>query len=224
MWLRTSARLSWMLNLIEESLLSILQFLMVLIMGIFAFADAFRAIERVLVLEGHLEAHKSTAETGFFEAYLSVPVKQWQKTFLVSIGEFPGELENYSEFDWIIFFTASMFNLIIMLNLLISIISETYANISSIRLQTGYKELAMIVHQRYGSALKRFTVKPFEPNNALYIAHELSITSDASYDETNEIIDEIQSVNDKVDNMEHSINGHVKDGLMKLAILLIDKL
>ena len=115
-------------------MLTISQFLLVLFIGIFAFGDAFRTIERILILQGHLEKQETPAEKDFYGAYLAEPIKQWQKSFLVSMGEFPDELENYSELDWFIFFIASMFNLIIMMNLLISIISETYANISSTRI------------------------------------------------------------------------------------------
>ena len=70
-----------------------------------------------------------------FELYISEPVKSWQKSLLVALGEFHmDEVELYSEGDWLIFFLAALFNLILMLNLLISIISETYTNVSATRM------------------------------------------------------------------------------------------
>ena len=54
----------------------------------------------------------------------------WQKSFLVSLGEFDPNLEYYREQDWIVFLLCCIFNIIVLLNLLIAIISETFTKIS----------------------------------------------------------------------------------------------
>lgn len=70
----------------------------------------------------------------------------WQKSFLVVIGEFDDNLEFYRSQDWLIFFVCVIFNIVLLLNLLIAIISETYSRISSTSVQTGYKELAYQIY------------------------------------------------------------------------------
>ena len=47
--------------------------------------------------------------------------------------------------QWIFFFAASLFNLIIMLNLLIAIISETHARVTEISSLLKYQELADMI-------------------------------------------------------------------------------
>lgn len=70
----------------------------------------------------------------------------WQKSFLVVIGEFDDNLGDYRDQDWLIFFICVIFNIILLLNLLIAIISETYSRISTTSVQTGYRELAFQMH------------------------------------------------------------------------------
>ena len=91
MLLRTIRSLSWMLTLMSESVFSMLQFLLVLIIGIVAFADAFGAIDRILMIQGHvpmLEHVIEGDERPFFDTYLKYPFLQWQKSFYVTLGEF----------------------------------------------------------------------------------------------------------------------------------------
>jgi hypothetical protein len=46
---------------------------------------------------------------------------------------------------WILFLACTVFNMIIMLNLLIAIISESFARINSVSLQASYQEKASII-------------------------------------------------------------------------------
>ena len=50
---------------------------------------------------------------------------------------------NYSEADWLVFFLCCMFNIILLFNLLIAIISETYAVIAESAVANSYKEKAL---------------------------------------------------------------------------------
>ena len=61
---------------------------------------------------------------------------------MTALGEFDENVANYREIDWIIFILCCIFNIIVLLNLLIAIISETYENFSENKDQTGYKEKA----------------------------------------------------------------------------------
>ena len=71
---------------------------------------------------------------------MQVYVFAWQKSYLTSLGEFDGNLEFYSEIDWLVFFICTVFNVILLFNLLISIIMETFARINETRAETTYKE------------------------------------------------------------------------------------
>lgn len=56
------------------------------------------------------------------------------------MGEFPGNLEFYSESDWLVFFIAVIFNIILLFNILIAIMGDTYAAIASSSVANSYKE------------------------------------------------------------------------------------
>lgn len=137
--LRSSHALSWMTTLVSESIISITGFVVVLLIGIIAFADTFYAIDRILIIQGY-ESDESLAHIKFektddmtlFDTYLAEPFKSLTTSLLVALGEFENiQLNLYNELDWIFFFLAAFFNLILMMNLLISIITETYTSISS---------------------------------------------------------------------------------------------
>ena len=61
-------------------------------------------------------------------------------SFLTALGEFNETLGDYREGDWFVFFLCAIFNIILLLNLLIAVISETFANVVSTAVETGYKE------------------------------------------------------------------------------------
>ena len=61
-------------------------------------------------------------------------------SFRTALGEFSETLDQYDHMSWVIFFLCCIVNIILLLNLLIAIISETYETISSTALETGYKE------------------------------------------------------------------------------------
>ena len=59
---------------------------------------------------------------------------------MTSLGEFSGSLEYYKEGDWLVWLLCALFNIILLLNLLIAVISETYDNESGTAIENGYKE------------------------------------------------------------------------------------
>ena len=115
-------------------------FLAVLLIGVLAFADAFKSIERIMVITGKLDAEPENLNATFFEKYMQNYVKNWQKSFLAALGEFDGDLDKYREIDWFVFLLCAIFNIILLLNLLIAIISETYTRVSDTKHETSYKE------------------------------------------------------------------------------------
>ena len=62
---------------------------------------------------------------------------------MVALGNFDMDaVGNYREIDWLVFLICCIFNIIVMLNLLIAIISETFERISADQVANGYKEKA----------------------------------------------------------------------------------
>ena len=61
-------------------------------------------------------------------------------SYLTSLGEFDESLGSYKEIDWFVFLLCSLFNIILLLNLLIAVISETFATVAGSAKETGYKE------------------------------------------------------------------------------------
>ena len=81
-------------------------------------------------------------DASLYKRYFKTYIVAWQSSYLTSLGEFSGSLENYDEIDWIVFFLATIINIILLLNLLIAIVSETFAAINESTEQTSYKEKA----------------------------------------------------------------------------------
>jgi hypothetical protein len=79
-------------------------------------------------------------------------------------------VQNYSPLSYFTFFVAVVLNVIILLNLLIAIISETFAEIKETQKERGYQEKARVS----ANMIKLFGVpQPISDNTLLFIAKEL---------------------------------------------------
>ena len=105
-------------------------FAVILTIGIFAFADAFQSIDQVLVLRGSVDPRELPVDSNLYEVYVQGYIIYWQKAFMYAMGEFDGNMEFFREADWFVFFLSCVFNIILLLNLLIAILSETFADIN----------------------------------------------------------------------------------------------
>ena len=185
LYLRTVTVFSWIVRMIQECVKDMLTFLVVLLIGVIAFADAFESIERILYLTGAIcEGEDDPAECKqeqeellsmdgtWYENYASSYVKNWQKSFLTALGEFDDNLDKYREIDWLVFLLCAIFNIILLLNLLIAIISETYARVSDSRVEAGFKEkvyqMSLMQDSIYG-----FKKDVSDPNEIIFVAKVL---------------------------------------------------
>ena len=76
----------------------------------------------------------------------------------MALGEFDTDnLELYREIDWFIFFLCCIFNIILLLNLLIAIISETYTNVSMVKVATTYREKTIQIKHMQDSIFGYFS-------------------------------------------------------------------
>ena len=98
-------------------------------------------------------------------------VEAWQKSFLAALGEFdPLELDSYSDGQWLVFILCVIFNIILLLNLLIAIISETYERVSRTRIPTAYKEKAQNIGQMQDTIFGLRRKKQVDPNERIFVA------------------------------------------------------
>lgn len=114
----------------------------------------------------------------------------WQKSFLVALGEFDDNLEFYREEDWLVFLLCCLFNIIVLLNLLIAIISETYTRIADLKTQNSYKEKAVQISMMQDMLLGQFK-KTEDPNELVFIAKVIN-SEDIHEDDMTDKIDDLR--------------------------------
>ena len=147
-------------------------FMVILFIGVFAFADAFHSVDKVLELNELIDPYEVPDGAGNYEKYWKNYIVSWQKSFLTALGEFDGNLEFYRESDWLIFFICCIFNIILLLNLLIAIISETFANVAANAVANSYKEKVKQIHEMQLSIFGRFSrLDDIDSNSLMFLAN-----------------------------------------------------
>ena len=171
---------------------TMLTFLLVLTIGILAYADAFESIDVALKLEGLIEVESIENDQSNYEKYVKNYVVAWQKSFLASMGDF-GFIENYRDIDFLVFLLCCLFNIITLLNLLIAIISDTYARIAENQVQNSYREKAVNISRM--QAMIPYQMKQENPNELIFIAKVIN----------SEDIEDIQK-SDKIDHLTDELS------------------
>ena len=177
--------------MITECFKDMLSFLLVFFIGVIAFADAFLSIETVLGITNVLEPIPFDENQTAYEKYVQGYVIAWQKSFLVALGEFDENLAFYREEDWLVFILCCLFNIIVLLNLLIAIISETYTRIADLKTQNSYKEKAVQISMMQDMLLGQFK-KTEDPNELVFIAKVIN-SEDIHEDDMTDKIDDLRT-------------------------------
>jgi len=66
--------------------------------------------------------------------------KSWRHSYLIDYGDFT--TDNYTWKDWVIFVMSTVINPLIMMNLLIALMNNTYANVQEEAMVADFKEMA----------------------------------------------------------------------------------
>jgi hypothetical protein len=115
----------------------ILWFLVVFLIAIAAFADAYLAISRGNMVEE--------------DQFLTGPVDGLIYIYKMCLGDF--DLDGMGQvarpLAIVLFLLCTIFNLIVMFNLLIAIISDTFRIVNENSVQAGYQEKACIISENY---------------------------------------------------------------------------
>ena len=116
-YLRTQKQFGYLIRMITQVIKDMIPFLVVMLVLIIAFSESIYSLDNNKFLDREL-----TFGT-FFDAQIFV--------FFNAMGELDMEGFEHDSIAWTLFFLCAMINLIVMLNLLIAIISETYDKVAS---------------------------------------------------------------------------------------------
>ena len=114
-YLRTLQEFGYLIRMITEVMKDMYTFLVVMTVTIFAFSEASYSLNN----------NKQRDERVFGSYFESITF-----TFFNAMGELNVDGFQDLSIAWVIFFLCALFNLIVMLNLLIAIISETYDRVN----------------------------------------------------------------------------------------------
>ena len=163
--------MSYLVRMLVEVVYDMLAFAVVLTVAIVGMADAFLSIKEITKLEelekaaevatgtdavGESPTIDLTADRGLSyidDENLLNYIQTLQETYLLTLGEFEFfQMEREQQFMWLFFIIGTIFNLIIMLNLLIAVIGETFGRVDAQKIEFSYKEKAVQM-----STLQRIT-------------------------------------------------------------------
>lgn len=115
-FLRIFKQTGYLIDMISKVVYDMGAFLIVLLVALMAFADALNNLSQANILD---------------DQFVSSYIDSILYTYRLILGDFDtSEFGNVSiALVWIVFILCTIFNMIIMLNLLISIISDTFARV-----------------------------------------------------------------------------------------------
>ena len=91
---------------------------------------------------------------------------------MYAMGEFDGNMEFFNEADWLVFFLSCVFNIIVLLNLLIAILSKTFDDINDMQVEFGYKEMVYHICTMQDTLFGWFKATA-NPTELLFVAKEI---------------------------------------------------
>ena len=118
----------------------------------------------------------------------------------------------YRNVDWIVFILCIMFNMIVLLNLLIAIVSQTFADMLEAKVEEEYKEKARQIGLMQDSLFGVFVKQNPDPNELLLIVKIM----DKSDSNEVEMSDQIDSLHEKFDSMQEDVKS-IKEQIEMLA-------
>lgn len=222
-FLRIFEATSSIIRMITQVIFDIKYFLLVLLLTIVAFGDAFKTISQgnPALTQAQIDAGEPELRfvaDGFFGSFFYV--------YNMCLGDFStdfGEIQVGLAF--FLFFLCTMFNMIIMLNLLISIISESFARIAENLKSAAYQERAGMISENSFMIPKSRKVAFCERNKYLVIATDISGEVSIENDELAEALDGLKKqVYSKIDSSQRQILRAVDKKLDSQESLMKSKL
>jgi hypothetical protein len=143
-FLRVFQPTGYLIRMIIEVIFDMKYFFLLLLITIAAFGDSFLRIATANPDEEDEEGNNPRFTTGFIDSMIY--------TYRMILGDF--DTGNFGHVAtpavMILFLLCTIFNMIVMLNLLIAIISDSYARVNGISQQATYQErCSMIAENHY---------------------------------------------------------------------------
>ena len=151
-YMRTNKKLGYLIRMIQEVFKDIVAFLFLFIIFLISLSNAVYAIQEI-----NIEREVDTIQSAFLNSYL----------IALGMYEFNGYEDPYSYF---LFLVATILNLIVMLNLLIAIISDTYTRVASTADESSFKEKCGVISDCRDFPLQRLWMTQRKPCSFLFIA------------------------------------------------------
>lgn len=155
--LRSWRLLSPAVCMVLQSLEEIKPYLIVVFIGVFAFSDAFKSINQVLYIksaeslassdDNYMEPlyDRDLDVSSIYDArdkYLGEFLMILRATFIGSVIGFEGEgTELWTDLQWFLYFVAIVFNAIVLMNILLALVGETFSEVHGKKHEYTYKQL-----------------------------------------------------------------------------------
>jgi len=131
-FLRVFDSYSYLIRMITLVIYDMKEFMVVLLIAVLAFSDTFRTIS-----DGNLKEDRFV--DGFFDSFFN--------SYRMALGDWDLEQIGHVAIPlcYFFFFLSTVFNMIVMFNLLIAIISETFTNVNDNAVYAAFQEKANMV-------------------------------------------------------------------------------
>ena len=166
-FLRLFQRFAYLINMILRVIKDMVSFLVVMAIGLAAFTEGFMIVSDSITLDS-----SKPGEVGFAGSTVHAIFYVYRMALGdFDFGDFEGEaLTMY--YLWFLFFLCTMFNMIIMLNLLIAIISESFAAVNATQEQTSYQEISNLIAENQFLVPPGVKSRRFQPDTYLFLVED----------------------------------------------------
>lgn len=177
-FLRVFDSYSYLIRMINQVIFDMKEFMAVLLLAIVAFSDTYRTIS-----DGNTEENRFV--DGTFDSFLMA--------YKMALGDFDTEKFGKVAVPMCVFFffLCTVFNMIVMLNLLIAIISETFAKVNENAVYAGFQERANMVAENSYLVPNKVKAAQCEDNQFLVIARE---KGEAQHEQKNPVVGKVDSL------------------------------
>ena len=145
LFLRTRNKYDWYIRLIIESFYDMRHFLVIMMLGVLAFASAFLQVDIIMIKQEKVDAPEIPEDANWYDKYVGFYNLALKDSILTALGQFDENILDYRDGDWVIFLVCLIFNVIVLLNVLIAVVSETFAEIKEKWEMTSYREKAVTI-------------------------------------------------------------------------------
>ena len=143
-----------------QAIVDLKPFMYVLIISIFGFTDAFYSYNKSLPEENRLDGLQNLKGALIY-------------SLMNTFGEF--DVEGFGDVGMVIFFAASLINLVILLNLVIAIICDVFTQFNSIRLESFYQQRVKLIRDCWAAFFCLERRNEEDDNRLLFIATKVTI-------------------------------------------------